>query len=149
MIARKTANNNYLVFDKTIREYRFVDSEGTHLRWVDEDEGGYLCKVLEPEKYPNLVLDNPTPPSKKTVWYDVKPPEHIHLSNNGGSYAFLTKVEHLEGWGGGLDGFRLVTNHLYDSDYEDQGWNIEKYFNNEDEALEFIEKFQMELSDII
>jgi hypothetical protein len=142
MIARKTSNGNFLVFDKIIREYRFVTENGNHIRWVESDEADYLCKVIEPtEEY--LILDNAKPPINETIWQHVTPPENPDLSNNGGSYAFLHRVERLEGWGGGVDGIRLVTNHLYGSDYEEQGWRIDDYFSNEGEAWEFIENFKV------
>lgn len=140
MLARKTVNKNYLVFDKEIREYRFVSESGTHIRWVTEDEADYLCKVIELDNYP-LQLDRAEPPVVRTIWEHVTPPENPELSRNGGSYAYLHRVERLEGWGGGVDGIRLVTNHLYGSDFESQGWNIAEYFDSEMEAWDWIERF--------
>jgi len=140
MIARKTTNGNYLVFDDKVKEYRFVNNYGSHIHWVSEEEADYLCKVIVPADL-ELTVDVATPPITETIWQHVKPPENSNLSNNGGSYAFLHRIERLEGWGGGIDGIRLITNDCYGSDYEEQGYNLEEYFSNEGEAWEWIENF--------
>jgi hypothetical protein len=140
MIARKTVNKNFLIHDDRVKEYRFVDEKGFHIRWVTTDEADYLCKVIEPEEY-DLVVDNPSPPIVKIIWQHIVVPPKPELSNNGGSYAFLHRVEKLEGWGDGVDGIRLVTNHLYGSDYEEDGWNLSEYFPSETEAWDYIENF--------
>lgn len=141
MLARKTVNGNYLIRDVRNYEYRFIKENGSHLRWVDSSEADYLCKAIELGEFPELYPDNALLPSVTTIWQHVTPPENPELSNNGGSYAYLNRVEKLEGWGGELDGIRLITNHLYASDYEDQGWNTEKYFESESEAWNWIENF--------
>jgi hypothetical protein len=143
MLARKTANGNYLVLD-TSTIYRFVNSEGKHLRWVEDDEADYLVKIMEKDSFPELEVDNHPLPTTEIIWQHVTPPENPELSNNGGSYAYLYRIEELKGWGGGVDGFRLVTNHLWNSDFEEQGWNV-KYFDSHTEMYEYIENFKIRM----
>jgi hypothetical protein len=137
----KTRNNNYLIEDSGY--HRFVDSQGFHIRWIDDQELGYLSKVLETTTDIPAIKDKPNPPSKKTVWQHIVPAQYPELSNNGGSYNHLYRVEERLNWDElSLNGYYLVTNHLYNSDYEDQGWNINK-FDSESEAWDYIQKFKV------
>ena len=124
--AYKTINNNWLIPDRGAA--RFIDTFGNHLRWVTDQECEYLMKVLEihePNEAP-AARSNPHFPKEEVVWEHVKPPEDPGLSNNGGSYYNLTRVIHRAGFSKLDDGYYLVFNHLYLSDFEHQGWIEEK-----------------------
>jgi hypothetical protein len=45
--AYKTKNENFLIPDKK-NTYRFIDKNGKHIRFVDQDELDYLVRVLQP-----------------------------------------------------------------------------------------------------
>lgn len=133
----KTKNNNYLIED-TESYSRFVNSELDHLRWVHPDELLFLRHVCEPVDV-ILVPEPKDPPVNKVTWEIVVPPEYPELSNNGGSYAYLHRVELWSGWDTeSFNGYYIVTNHLYGSDYSDQGWHYEPA--TELEAMRYIEK---------
>ena len=144
MSSYRTINSNYLIKDPSGFS-RFINSQGHHIRWVDDNETDYLTKVLEyveDEDLP-LVKDNPNPPTINRVWQYVVPSDNPELSNNGGSYAYLHRVEEWTGWDNdNLNGFYLVTNHLYDSDFEEQGWSTDR-FASSDDAWKYIEKFKV------
>jgi hypothetical protein len=136
----KTKNNNYLI-PHSSGYARFVTAIGTHLRWVHDDEINHLINVLECVDE-TIDAEHRNPPSCRTIWEHVTPPEDLDRSSNGGSYASLTRVELWEGWDlDNYNGYYLVTNHLYGSDYSGQGWNYEK-FNSELDAHKFIEQFK-------
>jgi len=140
----RTKNNNYLIPDPS-GFARFINSDGYHIRWVDDNEADYLTKVLEivEESSVPTIQDHPNPPSITRVWQYVVSPEYPELSNNGGSYAYLHRVEEWSGWDHpNLNGFYLVTNHLYDSDFEEQGWHTDR-FDSIDKAWEYIENFKV------
>lgn len=124
--AYKTINNNWLIPDRGLA--RFVDTFGNHLRWVTEQEMDHLMKVLEIHE----LNEAPKPrgfvkfPKEELVWQYVEPPEFPELSNNGGSYAHLTRIIHRAGFNKIDDGHYLITNHLYLSDFQHQGWHEEK-----------------------
>lgn len=118
----KTKNNNYLISDRGYA--RFIDSTGKHLRWVDDEEVSYLERVLEPVEEAPKPINLPDLPTVERYWQYIERAEFPELSNNGGSYDSLTRIEKWTGWGMG-DGYRLVTNHLYNSDFEEQGWHSE------------------------
>lgn len=139
----RTINGNYLIYDDNF--WRFVSSSGSHLRWVTDDEADYLTKVLETisnneiAKFPK-VKDRPYP-IEVIVWEHVEEPEFPELSNNGGSYAYLSRIVKRSGWDREWEnGFFLVENHLYGSDFSGQGWS-EKGFTSESEAMAYIETF--------
>ena len=133
----KTKNNNYRIFDRGY--YRFIDSTGTHLRWVDDQEVEYLVRVLEYVSDIPKIQSRPAMPSIERYWQYVEPAEFPELSNNGGSYDHLTCIEKWSGWGK-ADGFYLTTNHLYNSDFEEQGWHSVS-LKDEKDAQAFIIKF--------
>lgn len=142
ILARKTRNGNFLVWEGNrigISEYRFVSPEGSHLRWVEDEEADFLCRAIPDRVEVELTLDTPQRPSRTVIWQHVVAPATPELSNNGGSYCFLNRVEKLEGWGD-VDGYRIVQNHLYGSDFEEQGWHSQGC--SEQEAWEFIENFK-------
>ena len=133
--AYKTINNNWLIPDRGAA--RFIDTFGNHLRWVTDQECEYLMKVLEihePNEAP-AARSNPHFPKEEIVWQYVKPSENPELSSNGGSYANLTRLIHRAGFSKLDDGYYLVFNHLYGSDFEHQGWVEEKV--SEKEAKKF------------
>lgn len=139
----KTKKNNYLIPDRGYS--RFIDASGKHLRWVCDSEVEYLVKVLECiNNYEAPVpQDKPAMPAIERVWQYIKPAEFPELSNNGGSYDHLTCIEKWVGWGK-ADGLYLVENHLYNSDFEEQGWHETTI--TEEEAEKFITTFQPEPS---
>ena len=62
-MAFKTKNGNYLIPDKK-NTFRFIDSNGKHIRFVDREEGNYLVRVLEPidlDDIPKFYLDKKNP----------------------------------------------------------------------------------------
>ena len=122
----KTINNNWLIPDRGA--VRFIDTFGNHLRWVTDQECEYLMKVLEIHELNEApaARSNPHFPKEEIVWEHVKPPEEPGLSNNGGSYYNLTRVIHRAGFSKLDDGYYLVFNHLYLSDFEHQGWVEER-----------------------
>jgi hypothetical protein len=135
-----TKNGNYLIED-TESYSRFVDAELNHLRWIHPDEMDFLRGVCTPVEI-ILVPEPREYPSIKTIWEHVTPPEDPDRSNNGGSYAFLHRVELYEGWDtDSFNGYYLVTNHLYGSDYSGQGWHTQP-FESEKDAMAFIEGFK-------
>lgn len=143
MIARVTINGNFLVWEGNrigVQEYRFVNKYGSHIRWVESEEADYLCRALPDTEIVDFpILDCPDRPKRTVIWSHVTPAENPELSNNGGSYAYLHRVEKLEGWGL-VDGFRIVENHLWCSDFEEQGWHSTPV--TEKEAWDFIENFK-------
>lgn len=142
ILARRTRNGNFLVWEgnrSSIHEYRFVDASGKHLRWVEDQEADYLCRAMPDREEVELELDRPVRPKRTVIWSHVTPAENPELSNNGGSYAYLHRVEKLEGWGD-VDGFRIVENHLWGSDFQGQGWHSVGV--SEEEAWKFIENFK-------
>lgn len=140
MFAYKTKNNNWMIPDRM--NQRFIDSNGKHIRWISEQEASYLMRVLECHE----IDDSPKPisipnvPEEKIIWQYVEPAEFPELSNNGGSYEYLYRIVLRSGWDNeNLNGYVLVTNHLYNSDFEDQGWNESPI----DNWMEYIEKFNI------
>ena len=133
--AYKTINNNWLIPDRGAA--RFIDTFGNHLRWVTDQECEYLMKVLEIHE-PN---EAPKPrgtvkfPKEELVFQKVIPPEIPELSNNGGSYAQLIRLIHRAGFSEACDGHYFITNHLYGSDFEEQGWHEEKISEEDLEAV--------------
>jgi hypothetical protein len=146
----KTKSNNYMVCDhrRDWDKYRFIDSNGRHIRWIDEDEVKYLKQVLEPiakDQYSSFPeVEEREAPYAKTVWQYVVPSENPDLSNNGGSYAHLYRVVEENGWDTvNLNGFFLVENHLYGSDFESQGWLTTKCFDSLEDVHAYIEAFNV------
>jgi len=135
----KTKNNNFLIPDRGWA--RFIDSNGTHLRWVDDEELEYLIKVLEcVDEYPK-PQNYPEPPKVEIYWQHIKRSENPELSNNGGSYDCLTRIEKYSNWDSSyINGYRLVSNHLYNSDFELQGWSSIS-LKDESDAQAFIVQF--------
>jgi hypothetical protein len=146
----KTKSGNYMVCDhrRDWDKYRFVDAKGSHIRWIDENEVKYLKMVLEPigkDEYVNFPeVEERESPYSKTVWEYVVPSENPDLSNNGGSYAYLYRVVEENGWDTvNLNGFFLVENHLYGSDFESQGWVTSKRFDSLEDVHAYIEAFNV------
>jgi hypothetical protein len=140
----KTINNNWLVPDRGCQ--RFIDTFGNHLRWVTDLEAKYLMSILEIHENNEApkMKSQPHFPCEELVWEDVESPEEPGLSNNGGSYYSLKRIIKRSGWGID-DGYFLVENHLYMSDFEDQGWN-ERSFNNEEDAMKYIRSFELQIA---
>lgn len=135
----KTKNNNFLIPDRGWA--RFIDSNGNHLRWVDDEELEYLTKVLECVDDSPKPVNYPEPPKVEIYWQHIKRSENPVLSNNGGVYDCLTRIEKYSNYDSSyINGFKLVINHLYNSDFEEQGWNS-IYLNNETDAQIFIAHF--------
>jgi hypothetical protein len=140
----KTINENWLVPDRGCQ--RFIDTFGNHLRWVTDDEAKHLMSVLEIHENNEApkMKSRPHLPCEEKIWEHVEAPEEPGLSNNGGSYYNLKRVIKRSGWGID-DGYFLVENHLYLSDFEDQGWN-ERSFNNEEDAMRYISNFEIRIA---
>ena len=140
--AFKTKNGNWMIPDGSFQ--RFISSDGTHIRWIDDQECQYLMRVLECRELDKAPkpLTMPEPPKEERIWQYVEPSEHPHLSSNGGSYAYLYRIVLRSGWDiDSMNGYVLVSNHLYNSDYEDQGWNEKSM--TELEAMSYIENFKI------
>jgi hypothetical protein len=135
----KTKNNNYLISDRGWA--RFINSYGTHLRWVDDEELEYLTRVLELVDECPKPLNYPELPKVERYWQYIERSSQPELSSNGGVYDCLTRIEKYSNWDSFyVNGFKLVTNHLYNSDFEDQGWNS-IYLKDEIDAQSFITQF--------
>jgi len=135
----KTKNNNYLISDRGWA--RFINSSGTHLRWVDDEELEYLTRVLELVDECPKPLNYPELPKVERYWQYIERSSQPELSSNGGVYDNLTRIEKYSNWDSFyINGFKLVTNHLYNSDFEDQGWNS-IYLKDEIDAQAFILQF--------
>ena len=140
--AFKTKNNNWMIPDGLFQ--RFIDSNGKHIRWIDDQECQYLMRVLECREIDESPkpANFPSPPKEEKIWQYVKPSENPELSDNGGSYAYLYRIVHRSGWDNkNLNGYFLITNHLYNSDFEDQGWH--EISISELEFYKYIESFKI------
>ena len=146
----KTKNGNYMVYHSiNCNVYRFINSEGKHIRWIDETEVKYLKQVLEPIgeneyfSFPEVVEERELP-TVKTVWQHIDCSENPELSNNGGCYDHLYRIVEENGWDtDSLNGFFLIENHLYNSDFEEQGWVTVNKFDSLEDVHSYIESFKV------